>query len=212
MVDTGDLKSPALCVWVRLPPLVPFRNYMLKDTEILRTSCPEFIYNKLDLAASIEQAIKDVPTVNNTENYITTIGRYDLTTFDGIKLLIAWIEEYLLSIKNDFDKPKAKNIKFGLSWITKLYKGSQVYCHRHHHELDGVAVFYFKTPTKGSELVLVDNAIDNKPVKEQVQENCNFFNIKTGELIVHHNMAKHGVREYTSDTDTIALVFDFNYI
>ena len=185
---------------------------MLKYTEILRVDCPENFYNKAELATSIEQALKDVPVVPSNENYITTIGRNDLTTFNGIKLLVAWIEEYLLSVKDQFDKPEAKDIKFGVTWITKLYKGSHIVCHRHQHELDGVAIFYFKTPAEGSELVLVNNAIDNKPVKEQVQENCNFFNIKTGELIVHHNMARHGVPEYTSDTDTIALVFDFNYI
>jgi len=215
MVDTGDLKSPALCVWVRVPPLVPIRTYMLKNTEILRTTLKEFVYNKSNkpaLSFSIETALKDMPMLPEQYYYITTVGRYDLPNdLKGIHLLVASIEEYLLSIKDQFNKSNAENIKFNLSWIVKLTKGSQVYCHRHHPDLDGVAIFHYQTPPEGTNFVLVKDGVDNKLIEDQIQENCNVFNMKTGDLLVHTSTAKHGLYKYTSDIDTIMLVFDFNY-
>ena len=184
---------------------------MLQNTEILKTACDQIFYNKSELLSAIEQALVDIPAVNTHENYITTVGRYDLTSFSGINLLVAWIQDYLLSVKNQFNKTDATKIVFNLTWITKLYKGSQVYCHSHHYELDGVAIFYFKTPKEGSSLVLVDNGIENKAISEQIQTNCKYFNFNTGDLVVHKSTAKHGVTEYTSEEDTVALVFDFKY-
>lgn len=183
---------------------------MLKDNEILKTSCTEDYYNQPGLAKSVEELLRGVPEVPDNENYF--LYTKNIIELDGISPLIEWIKEYLLSVKDQLNYPGAQGIKFYSPWTTKLYKGSRVFCHRHHADFTGVAIFYYSAPDTGSNLVLVNNGIINKPISEQLHENCRVFKSLTGDLIVHTSSSLHGVDEYTNSEETIAFVFDFTYI
>ena len=185
---------------------------MLKNTEILRTSWPELLYNHSTLSSYIEKALEDVPILPNKQAYYINV--LDITGLNKVTELKEWIEEYLLSIKDQFDNSNAKKINFTTYWVVKIVKGSTVECHIHStiRPTCGIAIFYFQTPPEGSNLVLVKDGDLHQPIESQIQENCNIFNAKAGDLLVHSNTAIHGMYKYTSDKDTIALVFDFGYI
>ena len=183
---------------------------MLKDNEILKTSCTTDYYSQPELAKSVEDLFQGVQLVPSDEKFYSA-GK-NINKLDGTSLLIEWIEEYLLSVKDQFNRPNAQGIKFNSSWAIKLHKGSRVFCHHHHDSLDGVAIFYYSAPPEGSNLVFVNNGIVNKPISEQFQENCRVVKLMTGDLITHTSSSLHGVDAYTNSVETIAFVFDFNYI
>ena len=183
---------------------------MLKDNEILKISCTEDYYTRPELAKSVEELLRGVHEVPCNENYF--FYTKNIIELNGISPLIEWIKECLLSVKDQLNCPDAQDVNLHSPWTTKLYKGSRVFCHHHHASVNGVAIFYYSAPASGSNLVLVNNGIINKPISEQLQENCQFFKPLTGDLIVHTNSSLHGVDEYTNSTETIAFVFDFTYI
>ena len=188
---------------------------------ILRNIPKEEYYSK-----ELDNAVKDFLMKFYTENVPEKVGRGKCTVGflqEYIKVkefvkLSEIISEKILEAKFIFSKNDSDFIVYTNAWINEVYKGSSGKIHSHEstypHSIDGVAIFYYKVPEKGSHFIVVDENCfkeENLHVEDYTFHEKSNLKVHTGDLIIHDSNLLHGVSEHQSDESRICFVFNFKF-
>ena len=192
-------------------------NIKIFDYNIIKCKVPEFLYNKKELKEDIEslfnskiileQGYKTIEQVGNGYSTVSLGSEY-VTNLKEVKPIINYISTSILNFFYHEENLEISKIIYPRMWINKIYKNCSGKCHRHDTRIDGVAIFYYKSPQFSSDLILLKNFIDGE-VLEKHKNISHHIKVETGDLIIHPPDIPHAVSKHLADEPRICFVFDF---
>lgn len=189
------------------------------DYKICRFHCAdEKLFISEDLISSVDEVFNSPDLDQKLENQngmgLSTFGisKYQLLKLNGIKSLSNWITQQILTAAPYFGYYDVKDVEYYRTFMNKMWPGSSGNIHAHDKNGHGVAVFYFKQPENGSDLVVVKDSYLGANVYEMPTENLHFMNVKQGDLILHETLVWHGISLHKGESPRIVFVLEYKYL
>jgi len=159
------------------------------------------LYKNKELTHSLDKVFA-LPEIHKKCNptksaSLTTAGHpyISLHNLPGAGPLVEWVIDQM-----SIPKP----VKLIDSWSNRLFPGwtarGQAHNHISDHHVDCIGIFYVDVPTKGAELIFLDDG--NKIVIQP----------ESGDLVIHSASIMHTVGDHRENMIRTVLVFDTVYI
>ena len=171
------------------------------------------IRNSLGFVFSLDEIRSNVDQ-SQLGNAFSTCGYYDkfpLPLMPGAENLSEWIAKRILESSEFFGVKDPLKVEFTRTWANIMYVNCEGKCHKHHLDIDGVAIFYPRVNSNTGELVFINNGIDGMTVDQALENQIFRQKLVPGDLLIHPPTLPHAVAKHCSQDPRISFIYEFKY-
>lgn len=182
---------------------------------VLYKSCSdENLYKDPDLVSAINKILETTYANSTTPSErigeaISTVGSdFNILHLSETHRLAEWIISQIMNI-DEFKSKNSNTFDFTRHWANRIYKDCNGLCHTHPKDADAVAIFYLDVPLESSDLVVINNGVENTNYLDYDDNNRHHINVESGTLIIHKPDVPHAVSIHNSTDPRTCLIFEF---